>query len=346
MEHIRLPNQATYLPIGLLDISLAAPLLSRLFLRASYPGMVLQAAALGLYVSSVVQDWVERRGLRRIDFQAEFGAGVEPGSRRASPDRLGEARALAGILNRRFTSDRIPRRELVVRIDHHLTAYIAGITGQWVETSTEVRGFSVVGLLFPSALGACDVLSGDVAILRDAGAFEPHVIAHELCHRKGYWKELEAQALAYLALASSGDRVLVQSALLERLYRNLVVLACSDPEGARRDAWRVPDDAGRRFEALVAGSGLRSELRAELLALRPTPTPLEQRMELVVRRLYDERMRITGQNGLADYDEGFTDFLYTFETGDGARRSVPEAGRVWSRPKGGDSPTTPRTVAD
>jgi hypothetical protein len=31
-----------------------------------------------------------------------------------------------------------------------------------------------------------------------------------------------------------------------------------------------------------------------------------------MRRLYDERMKLTGQNGLSDYDVGFTDFLHTF----------------------------------
>ena len=34
-------------------------------------------------------------------------------------------------------------------------------------------------------------------------------------------------------------------------------------------------------------------------------------MANLMRRLYDERMKLTGQNGLSDYDEGFTNFLYT-----------------------------------
>jgi hypothetical protein len=32
-------------------------------------------------------------------------------------------------------------------------------------------------------------------------------------------------------------------------------------------------------------------------------------------------MRLTGQNGLSDYDVGFTDFLYTFETSATARQN-------------------------
>ena len=29
-------------------------------------------------------------------------------------------------------------------------------------------------------------------------------------------------------------------------------------------------------------------------------------------KLYDQRMKLTGQNGVTDYDEGFTNFLWTF----------------------------------
>jgi hypothetical protein len=47
-----------------------------------------------------------------------------------------------------------------------------------------------------------------------------------------------------------------------------------------------------------------------------------------MRRLYDERMRLTGQNGLSDYDVGFTNFLYTFELSSTARQEPPPAGAV------------------
>jgi len=91
-----------------------------------------------------------------------------------------------------------------------------------VRTSTEVRGFTLAKLAFPFALGACDALSGDIAIFKDTGPLEPHVLAHEFSHRKGYWKELHAQALAYLALVTSGEPVLQQAARLERYFNALV----------------------------------------------------------------------------------------------------------------------------
>jgi hypothetical protein len=36
--------------------------------------------------------------------------------------------------------------------------------------------------------------------------------------------------------------------------------------------------------------------------------------------LYDERMKMTGQNGLSDYDVGFTNFLHTYAKSPRARQ--------------------------
>jgi hypothetical protein len=47
----------------------------------------------------------------------------------------------------------------------------------------------------------------------------------------------------------------------------------------------------------------------------PHLSAAERAIASVMRRLYDERMRLTGQNGLSDYDEGFTRFLFAVENG-------------------------------
>jgi hypothetical protein len=182
-----------------------------------------------------------------------------------------------------------------------------------VRTSAEVRGFALVRLAFPFALGACDMLSGDVAIFGDMGLLEPHIIAHEFSHRRGYWKELHAQVLAYLSLVASGEPVLRQSALLERLHRNLRVLSGDDRSV---------------FDRLVTGTALRPELRGALVKLRPASTAVGRRLEAGMRRVYDTRMRASGQAGISDYDLGFTNFLYTFETSTVARQAPPVGGAV------------------
>lgn len=308
MDSIRIRNDATYSPLPLLDVALAAPLISRLVFRAALPGQAVRVAALGVYLGSAATDWLGRRGVRKVNFLAEFGADVANLESMPEAARRAEVRLLVEAANDRYTAERVPRAELARTVDRHLTDYIAGITGQRVETSTEIRGFTIASLIFPFALGACDFLSGDVAIFRDTGVFEPHVIAHEFTHRKGYWKELEAQALAYLALASSGDPVLEQSARCERIHRQLRALSVDEPD---------------RFPALVREAGLRPELEAGFLAMHAPPGPVAERVSAVMKVIYEERMKLTGQNGIRDYDVGFTDFLYTFERSATARRTAP-----------------------
>jgi hypothetical protein len=312
MQELRIPNDATYAPFPLAAVIAAAPLASRLLFGATLPGRLVSAAALGLYAGSAVRDWTIRRDMVWIDFQREFGADVDSLEPMPESTRRDEVARLAARLESGYTRERIPRKALAVRVNRHLTEYIARITGQRVHTSSEIRDFTLARLVFPFAMGMCDIVSGDVALFRDAGIFEAHVIGHELVHRKGYWKELHAQALSYLALVASKEPVLVQAALAERLRRQLEVLAGEDD---------------RAYHELVDGLGLRSELAAELHALRPQSGTSRGMVQAALRRLYDERLKLTGQNGLSDYDVGFTNFLWTFLRSTAARqdRSLADA---------------------
>ncbi|HSG49586.1 MAG TPA: DUF3810 family protein, partial [Longimicrobiales bacterium] len=262
------------------------------------------------YARSVVKDWSVRQGMVRIDFKAEFGADVDLLDEQPRTSREMEVKRLGELLNRDYTEERLPRKELARKVNGILTDYIAGITGQRVETSDEIRDLSLAGLVFPFAQGTCDILSGDVAIFRDAGIFEPHIITHEFVHRKGYLKELHAQALAYLALRNSGHPLLVQSARAERLHRQLRVLAGED---------------GVAYDEELGRAGLREELRESFEALGPGSSLYQSVIGEGMKKLYDARMKLTGQNGLSDYDRGFTNFLHTFRFAEGARQPAAQA---------------------
>lgn len=310
MDEIRIPNDATYAPFSLTDVMATAPIASRLLLGATLPGRVLSAAAFGMYAGSAVKDWVSRRPMVWIDFEREFGCDIKTLDSMPDSARRDEIEKLGARLDEGYTSEKIPRDKVAVEVNGHLTEYMASITGQRVHTSSEVRDFTLAKLIFPFAMGVCDIVSGDVALFRDTGIFEPHIICHEFVHRKGYWKELHAQALSYFALMSSGDPVLVQAALAERLHRQLKVLSGEDEKA---------------YHDLVEGLGMRSELADELHALRPPPSTYESTVSSVMKKLYDERMKLTGQNGLSDYDRGFTDFLWTFSRSDRARQEARQA---------------------
>lgn len=310
MRRIEIPGHATYAPVALTDLLVGAPLASRLLLGAFVPGQIVSAGALGFYAGSAARDWAARRHVVYVDFQREYGADVRTLRGMPEADRRAEVQQLARALNDGYTAHRPPRAEVAVRVNRRLTAYLASVTGQEVVTSAEVRAFTLARVVFPFALGACDPVSGDVAIFKDTGLLEPHVIAHEFCHRIGYLKELHAQVLAYLALRTSDDPLLVQSARAERLHRQLAVLSRSDD----------PRRSRALFLELVDGAGLRDELAAAFRALRPPPGRYEAAVSRVMRVAYDQRMRLTGQNGLSDYDEGFTNLLWTFARSETARQ--------------------------
>ena len=296
MDRVEIPNKATYTPLSLADVFMLAPLTSRLLFRASVPGRIVQAVALGAYAGSALGDWLARKETRPIDFEEAFGQDPANLKSMTEEERQEEVKDLVALLNRDYQPIELSRGELAKVVNEQLTTYIASITGQRVETSDEVRSVALVKILFPFALGACDILSGDVTIFRDSGIFEPHIIAHEFCHRKGYYKELQAQAIAYLALSTSDHPVLVQAALAERTHRNLRVLA----EGDLDDYHRLVDE-----------SRLREELAKDFHAIRPPPSAYEKAVWTVMKPIMEERMKMTGQNGLSDYDAGFTDFLHT-----------------------------------
>ncbi|MEO0601060.1 MAG: DUF3810 family protein [Myxococcota bacterium] len=305
MERIEIPGGASYSPVALTDVIVGAPLASRLLLGGAGPGQIASNVALGLYLSSSAVDWVSRWGVRPIDFKDTYDADVD--SLEAMPEeaREWEVRLLASAMNEDYTDAWIERDELATLVNKALTDYIASITNQEVVTSSQVRGFTIAKLVFPFAQGTCDMVSGDIAIFNDSGIFQPHIITHEFCHRKGYFKELHAQVLAFLALRNSGHPLLVQSARAERLHRHLAVLSDGDPE---------------RFQALLETACLRRELYESFARLRPDGRP-PGLVSRGMRAMYDQRMKLFGQNGLSDYDEGFTNFLWTF--GRSPRAKVP-----------------------
>jgi hypothetical protein len=305
VERIEIPNLATYSPVALSDFFMLAPLASRVFLGLTVPGRMLQGAALGIYAVSAFGDWMARRGVRTVHFQDEFGADVE--SLTATPEdaRWEEVTLLAERLSDEYVPPEASRQELAGRVNEELTRYLASVTGQEVRTSAEVRSFNLARVMFPFASGTCDMLTGDVAVFKDLGMFEAHVIAHEFTHRRGYWKELHAQVIAYLALITSDDPELRQSALGERLHRQMQTLA---------------EDDNERYHAILDDVPVRSEVKDALEKLRPKRSAVQSVAGDFMKSLYDERMRLTGQNGLSDYYQGFTDFLHTYGSSETARQ--------------------------
>ena len=66
---------------------------------------------------------------------------------------------------------------------------------------------------------------------------------------------------------------------------------------------------GHEFYHLIGRLQSRCQQR---LPQSPEVGAYEGAVGTVMRRVYEERLKLTGQNGISDYDEGFTNFLWTF----------------------------------
>lgn len=299
-KEIRIPNLSTKAPVPFLDAALLADLAYFGFsaISATTPAgiaMVAVNSLFAIYVGSSMIDYVKKRKIKRINFMKTYGADVKHFKKMPKDIREKEISGLIEKVNDEYTNAKYERKDLAEVVDKHLTDYIANITDQRVITSTKLRNWGVSKMFMPTALGACDVLSGEVYIFQDRGIFEPHVIGHEFVHRKGYFKELDAQVLAYLSQIASKDPILVQSANCERLTRNMAVLKRDRNE--RRD--------------FIENSKLRPEIKKHCIFGKRSYKPSEKRLTKFFEGMYDLRMKASGQNGITDYDEGFTSFLCT-----------------------------------
>ena len=132
MQKVKIPNPATYFPLALTDISVIAPIASRFILGATLPGRIVQTAALGAYAGSAIIDWIARGDTRKIKFLDAYGADVKNLTPMPREEREKDVAELVDWANDIYTPMDIPRRELAVEVDKHLTNYIATITGQRV----------------------------------------------------------------------------------------------------------------------------------------------------------------------------------------------------------------------
>ena len=123
-------------------------------------------------------------------------------------------------------------------MNEQLTAYIASITGQRVETSDGSTERGAREDPFP--FRAWVLATSSPATSRSSGtpASSSRISSHtSSAIEKATYKELQAQAIAYLALSSSDDPVLVQAARSERLHRDLRVLADGDLDRLSPSSW-------------------------------------------------------------------------------------------------------------
>jgi hypothetical protein len=295
-QNIRFFNPFAYMPFPVLGtIGLCG--IAGLTLKNSYPTASNTSLGIGcfllfgsLFSRACLSNQKEK--IRPFDFQRQFG--LDPYcnfEHMSKEERQTEISRIVEILNDNFVPYCYTRKEVARKINLGLTDYIEGNTGQRISTSSFVKSFSLLSLIFPQCVGGSSSITGEVTCRNGLGVLEPAAMGHELVHRKGYLKELEANIISYFYLVSSGDPSLVQSGESVRLLTNLCL-----SEGKYRDK--------------LEKSGLRGELKREFLRIAP-PLKIYQRLAgKAFEKFYGVKMRLTGQRGLDDYSTYFTDYLH------------------------------------
>ncbi len=243
----------------------------------------------------------------KINFLETFGADVKHHKEVPLEKRISEIDELTEKVNDEYIPQEHERKYLAQEVNRKLTAFIAEKSGVEVHSSDNVRNFGIAKLIFPFAKGYYNFLDGEIGLFGNLGVFEPHRMAHEFAHRKGYLIELEAQVLAYLSLINSYDKELMQSAYCERLFSDMDVVA---------------DFNDDKFKETIETSALRGELKQDFQKRIGKEGLYEKVVSFIMMPIYNLRMKLTGQNGVEDYSLGFTNFLYTIENEIGEKNNL------------------------
>lgn len=314
IEEITIPNYCVKSPISLWDIGATGILVSiganigiglanlaqvnlydalaflqhiRFYGSGTFSLMIIASS-----ISSLI-DVIRADGIKQLDLKSKFGCNKSNLPEMQLEARVKEMELLVEKLNDEFIKDTRTIDEMSGKINNLLTEQISKYTQQRVYTSDKVRTSTIMRVFAPRALGAYLFIGQEVYLLRNYGIFNPHIVAHELSHRKGYRKELDAQILAYITLNNSDDLYFRQSANAERLVRQINV--CKNFPETEKDVERVY-------------SLLRTEFKNAYDKLKKCGI-IEN---LWGKALYPPRwayMKLTKQDK-TDYSRAFTNFLY------------------------------------
>lgn len=222
-------------------------------------------------------------------------------------------------VNEKTRKKKIDELCLMIKDDHTEKSYgikeeaeIAGktldklvykIEGVKIKTSNVVKKSYLAKYMMPHALGGCNLISKDIDIFQQMPYISPSIVAHELCHRKGYFKENDAEVLAHLAGFMTDDPVFIQSSRISRLRREWQSLKLQKEE------------FNDYLSSLKLPVKMKSKLiKQEIQKNNGDGNPLAKSFANIQLTMYKILMRILGQKeGLERYTRIFTEDLHALE---------------------------------
>jgi hypothetical protein len=206
-----------------------------------------------------------------------------------------DARRLINAINEEYCETDCSLDELNNQVGEAIERYLFKRTGENIGFSHKIKQGSKIIYDYLGIIGITNIIDRDITLFKVNKHFSPFVSAHEFCHRIGYFRELDANVIAYQALIESGNPVLRQSARLMRLDYTLDLLM--------KDSEDTKSDIARKY-------GLREEFYQDLEFYDDNRTGLAKIGYKTFISAYGLMMKLTNQNGIAGYSLGFINYLH------------------------------------
>ncbi|MCM2325162.1 MAG: DUF3810 family protein [Candidatus Woesearchaeota archaeon] len=206
-----------------------------------------------------------------------------------------DVKKLIRAINEEYSETDLSLDELNDQVGDAIERYLFKRTGEKIGFSHKIKQGNQIFYDYLGIIGLTNIIDRDITLFKVNKHFSPFVSAHEFCHRIGYFRELDANAIAYQALIESGNPVLRQSARLMRLDYTLDLLL--------HDSKDSKIDTARRF-------GLKKELCPDMEFYDDNRTGLAKLGYKSFISAYGLMMKLTKQNGIGGYSLGFINYLH------------------------------------
>ncbi|MBU4501576.1 MAG: DUF3810 family protein [Nanoarchaeota archaeon] len=274
-----------------------------------YTATVMNYTMLGMLGSAGLDFLCRPRISRKKDVSEKLDA---PRGNTDIMTRLHKIDDICYAINYDYTEKEYTMQEEAKIASDTLDEIIYKIEGVRQKTSSKVRNSKVMKYIFPHALGGCNLLSREIDFFGQMPYMSFSISAHELAHRKSYFKENDAEVLAHLAGFMTRDPVFIQSARYSRLRRECqTIFEKYDKHNSDIPAKKLEKD----YIDFVKVLKIPDKMKELYLKEEFKPFSLAERAIMKVQiPLYKILMRIFGQKeGLIRYTGFFTEDLYALE---------------------------------
>jgi len=241
----RIPNIITYLPVSTSDLLIGGLALfysSRLlnlgiglvpneampyadqiinWYLPHYSSMLVNYTFAGIVVSGVIDYILTPKISCKEDISEKLYVERKYVNTKKRKDKINE---LCLEISDEYTEKTHTMKEEAEIANKTLEDIIYKIEGVKVKTSDKIKNSYLTKYIMPHALGGCNIISNDIDIYKKLPYISFSIIAHELAHRKRYFKENDAEVLAHLAGFATKDPVFIQSSKVSRLRRECQTL--------------------------------------------------------------------------------------------------------------------------